>query len=112
MWSSNNNVISFRYRKCRLSTSGPFKEIGNTKIIDVSLQYDENTDSFKVWAIATNGDALVRRGVTKSNPAGTSWEHITNNQPLVAIKSSKATGVWAVGKNGNFNILLFFGSIF
>lgn len=90
-----------RFRKCRLTTSGPWHEIGNTKIIDVSLLYDENTESFKAWAIASNGDALYRRGVTKSNPAGTSWEHIVaNNQPLVSISLSKVTGVWAIGRNG------------
>lgn len=96
-----------RFRKCRLTTSGPWHEIGNTKLLDVSLLYDENTDSFKVWAIASNGDALYRRGVTKSNPSGTSWEHIVaNNQPLVSISLSKATGVWAIGRNGLCNQIL------
>lgn len=92
----------FRFRKCRLTTSGPWHEIGNTKLLDVSLFYDENADSFKVWAIATNGDALYRRGVSKSTPAGTSWEHIhANNQPLISISVCKAIGVWAVGRNGS-----------
>lgn len=92
-----------RFRKCRLTTSGPWHEIGSTKVIDVSLLYDENTESFKVWAIASNGDALYRRSVTKSNPCGSSWEHvIANNQPLVSISISKATGVWAIGRNGLF----------
>lgn len=90
-----------RYRKCRLTTSGPWHEIGNTKLIDVSLFYDDSTDTFKVWAIASNGDALYRRGVTKSSMAGTSWEHIqANNQPLISISVSKAIGVWAIGRNG------------
>lgn len=63
--------------------------------------YDENTETFKVWAIASNGDALYRRGVTKSSPAGSSWEHIVeNNQPLVSISISKSNGVWAIGRNG------------
>lgn len=89
-----------RYRKCRLTTSGPWHEIGNTKLIDVSLFYDENSESFKVWAIASNGDALYRRSVTKSNTSGSSWEHIANNQPLVSVSLSKATGVWSIGRNG------------
>lgn len=68
----------------------------------MSLLFDENTETFKVWAIATNGDAFYRRGVTKSSPAGSTWEHIVaNNQPLVSISISKATGVWAIGRNGN-----------
>lgn len=70
-------------------------------MIDVSLFYDENMDMFKAWAIASNGDALYRRGVTKSSPAGSTWEHIVaNNQPLTSISLSKATGVWAIGRNG------------
>lgn len=94
-------MFLIRFRKCRLTTSGPWHEIGNTKIIDVSLLYDEHTEYFKMWAIANNGDALYRRGVSKLSPAGSSWEHITaNNQPLVSIGLSKATGVWAIGRNG------------
>lgn len=90
-----------RFRKCRLTTSGPWHEIGNTKVIDVSLSYDENSEMFKVWAIASNGDALYRRGVSKSSLSGSTWEHIVaNNQPLVSISLSKTTGVWAIGRNG------------
>lgn len=70
-------------------------------MIDVSLLYDENSEMFKAWAIASNGDALYRRGVSKSSPAGSTWEHIVaNNQPLVSISICKAAGVWAVGRNG------------
>lgn len=99
-----SNILN-RFRKCRLTTNGPWREIGNTKIIDVDLLYDESSNLFKAWAIATTGDVLYRRGVTKSNPAGTSWEHVTgNNHPLVSINLSKATGVWAIGRNGLFKM--------
>lgn len=68
----------------------------------MSLFFDESTDCFKVWAIASNGDALYRRGVSKASMAGTSWEHIVaNNQPLISIGASKATGVWALARNGS-----------
>lgn len=94
--------MSYRFRKCRLTTSGPWHEIGNTKLLDVSLSYDESSESFKVWAIASNGDALYRRGVTKLSMAGSSWEHIVaNNQPLASISISKATEVWAIARNGS-----------
>lgn len=73
----------------------------NTKLLDVSLFYDESADTFKVWAIAINGDALYRRGVSKSCMAGTSWDHVqANNQPLISISVSKSIGVWAIGRNG------------
>lgn len=51
------------YRKCRLTSSGPWHELGNSKIIDVSLQpQDLNVmdGPITVWAVAANGDALVR----------------------------------------------------
>lgn len=105
------NKNTNRFRKCRLTTSGPWHEIGNTKLIDVSLLYDENMETFKVWAIASNGDALYRRGVTKTCPSGTSWEHIANNHALVSISLSKATGVWAIGRNGLFPFITFADSI-
>lgn len=91
------------YRKCRLTTTGPWHEFGNTKILDVSLQsHPEDIEyPIKVWAIASNGDALFRRGVSHSCPAGSSWNHIGADQPLVSISSSRKHGVWAVGRNGS-----------
>lgn len=92
------------YRKCRLATSGPWHELGNSKICDVSLQpVDDTVDgAITVWAIAGNGDALLRRGVSQSSPFGVSWDHIASNQPLVSISCGHGDGkVWAVGKNGS-----------
>ncbi|XP_055626940.1 tectonin beta-propeller repeat-containing protein [Toxorhynchites rutilus septentrionalis] len=90
------------YRKCRLSTTGPWQEVGNSKIVDVSLQPDsEETDcTVTVWAVAANGDVLYRRGVSQSLPAGTGWEHVACDQPLVSV-SCYENKVWAIGKNGS-----------
>ncbi|XP_035793382.1 tectonin beta-propeller repeat-containing protein-like [Anopheles albimanus] len=89
------------YRKCRLTTSGPWQEIGNTKLLDVSLHQDgaEAECPIKVWAIAVNGDVLYRRGVSQSQPAGIGWEHIPCDQPLVSI-SIYENKLWSIGKNG------------
>lgn len=54
-----------------------------------------------MWAIASNGDALFRRGVNQSCTAGTSWDHIVANQPLISISTGNIYGVWAIGKNGS-----------
>jgi tectonin beta-propeller repeat-containing protein 1 len=93
------------YRKCRLATSGPWQEIGNSKIIDVTLQPAANQDEIDcavtVWACAANGDVLLRRGVSQSCPAGTSWDHVACEQPLMSINSSPEGKVWAIGRNGN-----------
>lgn len=90
------------YRKCRLSTSGPWQEIGSSRIIDISLQPEDDTVDcpITVWAVAANGDVLIRRDVSASLPNGTSWEHITCEQPLISITCGPDGKVWGVGKNG------------
>lgn len=91
------------YRKCRLTTSGPWQELGNTKILDVSLQPEDDTvdGPVTVWAIAVNGDVLLRKGVSQSNPSGYSWEHVPSEQPLISISCGPNGKVWAIGKNGS-----------
>lgn len=97
------------YRKCRLATNGPWHEMGNSKICDVSLRaqgtiaHAEIVDGpVTVWAIAAgNGDALLRRGVSHSTPFGVSWDHVASNQPLVSISVATPHHVWAIGKNGS-----------
>lgn len=91
------------YRRCRLTTSGPWHEISNTKILDVSLctQVTADETRIKIWAVATNGDVLFRRGVSQSCSSGTSWDHIVANQPLISISASPNNAVWAIGRNGS-----------
>ncbi|XP_055708110.1 tectonin beta-propeller repeat-containing protein [Phlebotomus papatasi] len=96
------------YRKCRLTASGPWHEVGNAKIMDVSLQpfaAEDETSAIDavicVWAVAPNGDALYRHGVSQSNPAGSSWEHVASEQPLVSITCTPEGKVWAIGRNGS-----------
>ncbi|XP_054724714.1 tectonin beta-propeller repeat-containing protein 1-like [Uloborus diversus] len=57
------------YRKCRLSTSGPWAKLGNTPLIDMSLQMDSGSNEYvAVWAVAVNGDVLFRKGVSEEYP--------------------------------------------
>nr|XP_012138100.1 PREDICTED: tectonin beta-propeller repeat-containing protein isoform X2 [Megachile rotundata] len=92
------------FRRCQLTTSGPWQELGNTKLIDVSLYATgkPSTDApIYIWAVASNGEALFRRGVSESCPMGISWEHIPSDQALVGISCGPGGQVWAVGKNGS-----------
>ncbi|XP_049762873.1 tectonin beta-propeller repeat-containing protein [Schistocerca cancellata] len=91
-------------RKCRLSTSGPWQELGNTKLVDISLQDSGKIGSdhlIHVWAVAANGDAVYRRGVSQTSPSGTSWEHVPSDYPLASISCGPRGQVWAVGRNGS-----------
>ncbi|XP_014245754.1 tectonin beta-propeller repeat-containing protein isoform X2 [Cimex lectularius] len=88
-------------RKCKLTTSGPWVEVGNTKVIDISLQVSTGRDAICVWAVGCNGDALFRMCVSTSNPMGDSWEHILCEQPLISISCGCGNQVWAVTRNGS-----------
>lgn len=91
------------YRKCRLTTNGPWHEVGNSKILDISLRPDDDgiDCTITVWAVAANGDALLRRGVSNSSPCGVNWEHVATDQPLISISCGLDGKVWAIGKNGS-----------
>ncbi|XP_068143293.1 tectonin beta-propeller repeat-containing protein [Drosophila tropicalis] len=96
-------------KKCRLSSSGPWQELSQSKILDAALQVlDDDVDSVcnvddapvTAWAIATNGDVLIRHGVSTLNPRGDAWEHIASDQPLIAISVGPTGQVWTVARNG------------
>lgn len=64
-------VVSFyHFRKCKLTTSGPWIKLGSTPLLDVSFQVDpcKETGEVAVWAVAINGDVLFRTGVTEHCP--------------------------------------------
>lgn len=90
------------YRRCAIATTGPWQELGHTKLLDVSIEpvKDDLDTTLSVWALATGGQAMVRTGVSRSNPMGIGWEHITSDQPLSSISCSPFTLVWATGKKG------------
>lgn len=90
------------YRKCAVSTTGPWQELGHTKLLDVSMQTVNSSDDsvVVVWALAAAGQAMLRTGVTKQNPTGNKWEHVTSDQALSSISCGPFFQVWATGKNG------------
>ncbi|XP_014281223.1 tectonin beta-propeller repeat-containing protein [Halyomorpha halys] len=88
-------------RDCRLQTSGPWAEVGNTKVKSISLQVSTGLEWVCVWAVAVNGDTLFRKGVTVSNPMGDSWEHVPCEQPLNSISCGCGNQVWAVSATGS-----------
>lgn len=67
--------------------------------MDHSCSGERNT-AVAAWAIASNGDVLIRHGVCSLNPRGDAWEHITSDQPLVGISVGPTGQVWTVARNG------------
>ncbi|CAH0390168.1 unnamed protein product [Bemisia tabaci] len=88
------------YRTCKLQSTGPWLEVGNTKLQDVSLFYNEGTQCTYVWGVAVYGDTLFRHNVSPKNPMGSSWEHIPNDQALTNISCGSNNQVWAIGRSG------------
>jgi tectonin beta-propeller repeat-containing protein 1 len=90
------------YRKARLNIKGPWQEVGNTRVVDISLQSFEDTLDAPVtaWAVSSQGDVLIRKNVSQSNMTGTAWDHVPCDQQLVSITCSCDNKVWAIGKSG------------
>ncbi|XP_066251035.1 tectonin beta-propeller repeat-containing protein isoform X2 [Euwallacea similis] len=90
------------YRRCAIATTGPWRELGHTKLLDVSLEpvNDEPDTIISVWALASGGQAMFRVGTSRSNPLGHIWEHVTTDQSLSSISCGPFNCVWATGKKG------------
>ncbi|KRT79436.1 hypothetical protein AMK59_7120, partial [Oryctes borbonicus] len=90
-------------RKCGVATTGPWIELGHTKLLDVSLASLSNDEDspIVVWGLATGGQAMIRLDVSKSNPSGAKWEHVNSDKPLSSICCGPFTNVWATAANGS-----------
>ncbi|KAK9870500.1 hypothetical protein WA026_008057 [Henosepilachna vigintioctopunctata] len=90
------------YRRCAVSTTGPWQELGHTKLLDVSLEpvRDDLDTVVSVWALASGGQPMIRVGVSKHNPMGNGWEHVSSEKPLSSISCGPFNKVWATEKKG------------
>ena len=59
------------YRRCAIATTGPWIELGHTKLLDVSLEpvYSDYRSPIALWALATGGQAMFRVDVSSENPS-------------------------------------------
>ncbi|KAK9712924.1 Integral peroxisomal membrane peroxin [Popillia japonica] len=96
------------FRRCAVSTMGPWTELGHTKLLDISLipLSDEEDSQIIVWALATGGQAMVRLDVSASNPSGAKWEHVNSDKPLSSISCGPFNNVWATAANGSAYVRL------
>jgi tectonin beta-propeller repeat-containing protein 1 len=55
--------------------------LGATKLLDISIQpwLDVGGSTVVAWAVATNGEVVVRQGVTRDCPEGTVWTHVASD---------------------------------
>lgn len=100
--ASNNFTDTVRRRKwCRVAryvSQGPWTELGNTKLRDLSVHTDAS-GNIHVWGVVLIGDALYRRDVSLEVPSGIAWEHVSHDETLVSISGFNLQ-VWGVGENG------------
>ncbi|XP_041363457.1 tectonin beta-propeller repeat-containing protein 1-like isoform X2 [Gigantopelta aegis] len=91
-------------RKCKLETLGPWLQVGQTKLSDISIQVDQPSspsDPLVVWAVGTRGNLLCRIGITREKPQGESWVHIPTDHLFHTVSVGGAYRVWAVAKDGS-----------
>ncbi|XP_072168056.1 tectonin beta-propeller repeat-containing protein 1-like [Diadema setosum] len=91
-------------RRCQITTSGPWKQIQNLALRDVSLQVDvddHHEGPIALWAIGANGDVVTRLGVTSDCPEGTAWMHVPTDQPFQSISVGGKYQIWAVARDGS-----------
>lgn len=86
------------HRVARYTSTGPWQELGNTRLRALSLHTDAGGD-IHVWGVTLGGDVLYRRGVAGESPGGQAWEHVAHDQPLCSISGCRSQ-VWGVGENG------------
>ncbi|XP_068100674.1 tectonin beta-propeller repeat-containing protein 1 isoform X2 [Hyperolius riggenbachi] len=91
-------------RKCKITTSGPWQEVPPISLWDVSIspgRVAKDDEPIVLWAISNKGDVLCRMGVTKQNPAGSSWLHVGTDQPFVSVSVGGGFQVWAIARDGS-----------
>lgn len=88
-------------RKCQLQTTGPWKQLSSTKLVDISMNRHGNTDLADVWAVASNGDVLYRDSVRINCPEGAGWTHVKGDVQFQSVSvGAGGTRVWAIDKTG------------
>nr|XP_006637424.1 PREDICTED: tectonin beta-propeller repeat-containing protein 1 isoform X1 [Lepisosteus oculatus]XP_015215748.1 PREDICTED: tectonin beta-propeller repeat-containing protein 1 isoform X1 [Lepisosteus oculatus]XP_015215749.1 PREDICTED: tectonin beta-propeller repeat-containing protein 1 isoform X1 [Lepisosteus oculatus]XP_015215750.1 PREDICTED: tectonin beta-propeller repeat-containing protein 1 isoform X1 [Lepisosteus oculatus]XP_015215751.1 PREDICTED: tectonin beta-propeller repeat-containing len=91
-------------RKCKITTTGPWKEVPPLPLWDVTLlpcSSQGGAEQVSLWAISKKGDVLCRLGVTPQNAAGTSWLHVGTDQPFKSISVGGGYQVWAIARDGS-----------
>ncbi|XP_022901913.1 tectonin beta-propeller repeat-containing protein isoform X3 [Onthophagus taurus] len=88
------------YRRCAIGTTGPWQDLGHTKLLDVSF-CTVHEGLITVWALATGGQAMIRTEVSISNPTGNKWEHVNSDKSLTSISCGPFNNVWATASNGS-----------
>ena len=94
-------------RKCKLSTSGPWKLVGATKLLDVTMTTSKASGKVMVWVVSSKGDVLFRTGVTSRCPEGQDWEQVASDSLFQAITIGGRGDdkcpwkVWGVTKEGS-----------
>ncbi|XP_012681012.2 tectonin beta-propeller repeat-containing protein 1 isoform X2 [Clupea harengus] len=98
-------------RKCRIQLTGPWEEVPPIPLSDITILpclAKSSMEQVPLWAISERGDILCRLGVTRDNPAGSSWLHVGTDQPFCSISIGGGHQVWAIARD---NSVFYRGSV-
>lgn len=97
-------------RACKITTTGPWLEVKtDVKIIDISVNIEDDVNASSVWAVSCNGDVMARNDVTACEPQGTSWSYIPTDIPVTSISVGVKSRVWCVCRDGSCYLRAGFG---
>ncbi|KAG0724913.1 Tectonin beta-propeller repeat-containing protein [Chionoecetes opilio] len=96
------------FRKCRVITSGPWRQMEKVALIDVSVSPVCGSDgTVPVWGVSVTGEVVVRLGVMPHCHRGDSWTLVPAECPMMSVNAGVQTGsVWAVSKDGRAHLRL------
>ncbi|VDO93202.1 unnamed protein product [Heligmosomoides polygyrus] len=86
-------------RRCRYDGRGPWILVEAPPMRCIDVQRKQG-DRILVWGVTTDGQVLLRQGVTAEQSQGTTWKHIVSDFCITAICAASPTCVYATTAEG------------
>lgn len=96
------------FRKCRITTSGPWRQMEKVALMDISVSPTCASDgTVPVWGVSVTGEVVVRLGVLPECHQGDSWTLVPAECPMMSVNAGvQSHSVWAVSKDGRAHLRL------
>ncbi|KAK6037548.1 Propeller [Cooperia oncophora] len=90
-------------RRCRFEGRGPWIAVETPPVRSIEVQKmkaDRVENLYLFGRLPTDGQVLLRQGVTSEHPQGTTWKHIIGDFAISSISCASPTCVWATTVDG------------
>jgi len=86
-------------RVCRYTVLGPWHQVPGAKLVDLAIRMSDECE-WEVLGTCQNGEGVIRCGITPETLAGTHWQSIASQKPMISISGWFGQNLWGVGKDG------------